>query len=135
MSLPIHRYQRSDLLDSIHLQFRQPRSIKVDKIETHRGQDGDEITLSPLVVERTVDRDLSLVRQVDAEVAVTVSGGDPVTSDTLVAANPAAVAGRDRVFDDSVHTGIRVDRIHILEDRRADRSELRGKRTGKLFST
>lgn len=78
------------------------------------------------------------MRQVDAEVAVSVSGGDPVTSDTrelAVAAHLTAVARRDRVLDDPVQTSVRVDRVHILEDRRADRSELRGKRTGKLFST
>lgn len=65
------------------------------------------------------------MRQVDAEVAISVDSGDPVTSDTLVAANPAAVTGCDRVFDDAVDTGVGVDCVDVLEDRRADRSELR----------
>jgi len=67
------------------------------------------------------------VRQVDAEVAVTVGGGDPIASDTFVVADPAAVARRDRVLDDAVDPGIGVDRVDALEDGRADRSELRGK--------
>lgn len=69
------------------------------------------------------------MRQVDTEVAVSVDSGDPVASDTLVAADPAAVAGCDRVLDDAVDTGVSVDRVDVLEDRRADRSELRTKRT------
>lgn len=69
------------------------------------------------------------MRQVDAEVAVPVDSGDPVAPDTLVAANPATVAGCDRVLDDAVNTGIGIDRVDVLEDRRADRSELRTKRT------
>lgn len=74
------------------------------------------------------------MRQIDAEVAVSVDGGDPVTSDTLVAADPTAVAGCDRVFDDAVDTGVGVDRVDVLEDRRADRSELRTYKRTRLFS-
>lgn len=75
------------------------------------------------------------MRQVDAEVAVSVDSGDPVASDTLVAADPAAVAGCDRVFDDAVDTGVGIDRVDILEDRRADRSELRtDRRVGIIFN-
>lgn len=83
--------------------------------------------MSPLVVERSIDRDLSLVRQVDAEVAVSVDSCDSIATNTL---DPAAVTGCDRVLDDAIDTGVGVDRVDILEDRRTDRSELRTKRTG-----
>lgn len=106
--------------------FRAGRS----RVETHRGQDGDEITLSSLIVQRSIDRNLSLVRQVDAEVAVSVRGGDSVASYTFVANDPAAVARRDGVFDDAVDTGVSVDRVDVLEYRRADRSELRADNVG-----
>ncbi|KAL0104592.1 hypothetical protein PUN28_017381 [Cardiocondyla obscurior] len=36
-------------------------------MKTHRRQDSDEITLSPLVVERSVNRDLSLPTGVSCE--------------------------------------------------------------------
>lgn len=100
-------------------------------METHRGQDGDEITLGPLVVERSIDRDLSLVRQVDTKIAVSVGGGDSVASDAFVAADPATVAWCDRIFNDAVDAGVGVERVDILEDRRTDRSELREKKTNE----
>lgn len=74
------------------------------------------------------------MRQIDAEVAIPVSSGDPVASDALVDGDLAAVAGRDRVLDDAVDAGVGVGCLHVLEDRRADRSELRRDVTRKLFS-
>lgn len=104
------------------------------KFKTHRGQDGDEVALSLLIVQRTIDRDLALMRQVDAEVTVPVGGGDPVAPDTLVAADHAAVAGRDRVLDDAVDAGVGVDCHDVLEDGRADRGELRARCNGEIIS-
>lgn len=69
--------------------------------------------------------------QVDAEVAVSVNSCDPIASDTL---DSAAVAGCDRVLDDTIDTSVVVDCVDTLEDCRADRSELRMKRTRGLFS-
>lgn len=81
--------------------------------------------MNPLVIERAIDRDLTLMRQVYAEVTVSVGGGDPVASDTLVADDFAIVAGCDRVFDNAVDTNVGVGRHDVLEDRRTDRCELR----------
>ncbi|CAD6215800.1 GSCOCG00000613001-RA-CDS [Cotesia congregata] len=61
---------------------------------TYRCEDGDEITLRPLEVECSIDRDLSLMWQVDAEITIPVCGCNSITTDSIVAANTVPISWR-----------------------------------------
>ena len=62
---------------------------------TYGGEDGHQVPLRPLVIQRPIDRHLALMRQVDAKVAVAIGGGDAVASDAVAVAEASAIAGRD----------------------------------------
>lgn len=88
---------------------------------TYRCENRNEIALSFLKVQRSIDRNLALVGKVDAEVPVTVGGGYAISADSVAVADVGTVPGGYRVLDQSVDTGVGVDGHDVLEYRRADR--------------
>ena len=79
---------------------------------THSGDDGDQITLRLLVVEWFGDGDLTLVRKVDGEMGCSVGDGRTTSSAF------GDVTGYHLVLHQAVHSGVSVDGLYSLEDRR-----------------
>lgn len=67
------------------------------------------------------------MRQVDAEITVSIGGRDSISADSVIVADSSSVPGGDRVLDDTVHTGVGVHGHHVFEDGRADWRQLKNR--------
>lgn len=90
------------------------------RIGTYRCQNSDEVSLRSFKIQGTVNSNLALMRQVNAEITVSIGRCYSISTDSVIVANASSVTRSDRVFHDAVHTGIRVHGHHVFEDGRTN---------------
>lgn len=68
------------------------------------------------------------MRQIDAEITVSIGGRDSISADSVIVADSSSVPGGDRVLDNTIHTGVSVHSHHVFENGRADWRQLKKSR-------
>lgn len=94
------------------------------KVFTYSSDDCHEISLRSLEVQTSVDRDLTLMRQVDGEETGAVGDVHAIPTDAVVGSQSSAVARHHEILDEAVDPSVGVSRQEVLEDGSANRRQL-----------
>lgn len=73
------------------------------------------------------------MRQIDAEITVSIGGRDSISADSVIVADSSSVPGGDRVLDNTIHTGVSVHSHHVFENGRADWRQLKNQIQDFIF--
>lgn len=73
------------------------------------------------------------MRQVDAEITVSIGGRDSISADSVIVADSSSVPGSDRVLNNTIYTGVSVHGHHVFKDGRADWRQLKNQIREKLY--
>lgn len=88
--------------------------------KTYRYDYGKQVSLGPLIVQGSVDRDLTLVREIDGKVSVAIGTCDPGTAHPLVRPIICSVAFDYEILDLTIDSCIGISRCNSRKYRRTN---------------